>query len=1235
MKKALLLTVLISQIGNLIYGQQGKDGAKVISTTVTVNEFTSLTANASAGNTFVTVTSSNLNSNGRFTSGLSSGDLIMIIQMQGSTIKGNVNDSTWGEILNYNNAGLYEFAEVINVPNASTINLRCPLQNSYTAAGKTQVIRVPRFITLTINNGGVLTTAAWNGIVGGVAVAEVLTSTVINAGGKIDVTGLGFRGGAFQSTGFINNIKTFFSTTSNEGGQKGESIAGYQTDYLIYGGMYGRGAPANGGGGGNSVNASAGGGGNAGNNVWTGNGNPDLSTPAWASAWNLEYNGFATSVSSGGGRGGYGLGDTDSDALVSGPGNPAWILVSAGFDDRQNVGGKGGRPLDYSSGRIFLGGGGGGGHQNDAAGGAGGNGGGLVYLYSYGTISGAGDIVTNGTNGQSSPTFRGTPGDGLGGGGAGGTVILNSSGAINGISVNANGGVGGSQLCKAGALESEGGAGGGGGGYIAISNGVINRFTNGGINGTTNSSALTEFIPNGATKGGAGINNASIVNPVFNLTSSNVSICLGTSANLTAAITGNSPLGTTLYWYNSFVNGNVIGTGNSFTTPVLNTVGTYTYYVGSCPGSQVIPVSVTVTPTPAVVVPIYTDVSCDGEANGSALGAVIGGTSPYLYSWNNSASTLLASGLTAGIYQVTVTDVNGCSGNTSITITEPPSLVVNIPIFSDLKCYNDGSGFISASAIGGTNPYTFNWSNASTNSSISNLSAGSYSLTVSDANNCISSIAISITEPTQLLAAVISKQDESCSGKNDGAINAASNGGTPGYNYLWSNGNTTLPASNLTSGIYSLTVTDANNCSAITQSTVSAAIALTSTVVATDVSCFGGSDGTASIVVNGGTPAYNYSWNNNNISSAVSNVLAGLYSVTVSDANSCSISVSVSISQPSQLILMQSSSATICNGQSYSITSSASGGSPGYLYNWSSGQLSQNISVSPMQQTIYTVTVTDSHNCIVVGSLTVAVNELPIVSFIADKREGCEPTCINFTNTTLNTQAATWQFSPMSIQNGNVVNECYNSAGLYNVTLVITDNNGCSNSLTEDDYITIHPKPLAAFSTSPQPTTILNSTINFTNLSQGYTKSNWSFGDVPNSGSIEQNPSYTYNVSGEYSVRLIVENEFGCADTANELVKIDPDFSLFAPNTFTPNDDGKNDNFKPLIVGMEVSEYQLLIFDRWGQIIFSNNNYSIGWDGRANGGDTIAQQDVYVYKIICKDVLGIKHRIVGNINLIR
>ncbi|MEO8086436.1 MAG: hypothetical protein ABI763_06435, partial [Bacteroidota bacterium] len=491
----------------------GMHGAKTVASANTIlNEFTTLTADVSAGTSQISVASSTINSNGRFTAGLEVGSLIMIIQMQGATMStASTNSNTWGAVSALNNAGKYEFAEVSGIIAGSKLNLVSALKNSYTSGGKTQIVRVPRYTTLTVNSGASITTDDWNGTTGGIVAVEVNGTTTIN--GSINVVGKGFRGGAVEqnSTCCPGNHSKYASASSSDGAEKGEGIGGTTTTYDALGGRYGRGAPANGGGGGNSHNAAGGGGSNGGTVAsWDGLGNPDNSVVNWVTAWNLESIGFALHTSSGGGRGGYSYSSANANPLSKAPGSGSW---GSGSDLRFNVGGLGGRALDTSSNRIYMGGGGGAGDSNDGTGTAGGDGGGIVYILTGGTLSGTGSINANGSAAANSIST--SDGDGSGGGGGGGTVFIFSySASISAITISANGGNGGSQVYGGSINEGEGGGGGGAGGIIKTSNATsLTRTVTAGSHGTSNASPMSNFAPNGATKGTAGVFTTGPINP--------------------------------------------------------------------------------------------------------------------------------------------------------------------------------------------------------------------------------------------------------------------------------------------------------------------------------------------------------------------------------------------------------------------------------------------------------------------------------------------------------------------------------------------------------------------------------------------------------------------------------------------------------------------------------------------------------------------------------------------------
>jgi gliding motility-associated-like protein len=584
-----LLTFLL--FANTTNAQRGKDGNKTISGNTKVNEYTVLTANASIGDTILQVQSSSLNANNRFSGILAAGDLLMVVQMQGATLGGSFfvglnnttfgipKDSTWGRIAAYNNCGNYQFVQVKSVLSSTQIIIDCALIHDFTVAGKVQVVRVPRYATLNIPASTSLTCDAWNGSKGGVLSFEVDGNTTLN--GSVSADTCGFRGGEKENLSEFGLNETACDTPS-VGAMKGEGIGGFKNAYNYLGGRYCKGAAGNAGGGGDCHNAGGGGGANGGDTaLYKAIGIPDISTANNITAFNLETPPISAITSSGGGRGGYSASSNNVSPLTNAPAAAAW-----GGDFRIKNGGFGGRPLDYSTGKIFMGGGGGAGDMNENYGGSGGNGGGLIYALCYGNISGNGSINSNGENGQSttatSAPLSGNRGqDGAGGGGGGGTIIVECTGNASNIACNAKGGTGGMQTLYAGLFnnknQAQGPGGGGGGGYIRLSNANMLSNVNGGVNGITNSTAMTNFPSNGATKGAAG--SVVINNSLVNIITQNDTICPGNTATLSATVTNIT--GVNIEWYDAAIGGNLIATGNTFTTAILN--NDTDFYVGACP----------------------------------------------------------------------------------------------------------------------------------------------------------------------------------------------------------------------------------------------------------------------------------------------------------------------------------------------------------------------------------------------------------------------------------------------------------------------------------------------------------------------------------------------------------------------------------------------------------------------------------------------------------------------------
>ena len=957
MKKYIILLFLVFSF-TVAFSQKGKNGAGNIAASTVVNAYTSLTANAFTGNTTLNVASA---------AGYGIGDLIYIIQMQGANVNcyinpfGNPNSAEplnpfFGKITNYNNAGNNEYAQISSVA-GNVITIDCPLKNNYTFAGKVQVIKVPRYTSLTIAAGGTITCPAWNGTTGGVIAIEVDGNTVINAGGSIDASGLGFRGGTL-STGAFFGAGAWCHNNPQEGARKGESIAGDVATYLAnFNGQYCRGAVANGGGGANSNNAGGGGGANAGDtSLYTGFGNPDVSVAGYITAWNLESPGFAATSSSGGGRGGYTFSNANISPLTNGPGVAAW----AG-DARRAVGGMGGRPLNYNTGRLFCGGGAGAGDQNDNYGGAGGDGGGIINIISYGTVSGTGQIVSNGENGFNSNSTGAAPfnncngRDGAGGGGGGGAIVINSIGLINSITVSARGGSGGNQQMKSGFIGTTamayGPGAGGGGGYIGTTASAITALVNGGPNGIVQYLSGNEncqidnlFPANGATSGGAGtITSTLLVVPTITA-SPDVTICVNNAVTLTATLTGApGPIN----WYSALAGPTLLGTGSPFTTSVFTTPGTYTVWAGFCPdGIYRDPVVITVTNGPTLT-PVSATV-CAGQTGTIS----VSGATNYTWSTGSNAATITATPLSTTVYTVTGS-MGTCTTATTATITVNSS--ASISVNSATICNGQNTLLTAGAAT------SYTWSTGANTQTVSVNPATTtiYSVSATVAGGCVvTNTAMVTVNATPTLSAIHSTV---CSGQT-GTISVS--GAT---NYTWSTGSNsaTITATPLTTTGFS--VIGANGtCTASTNATITVNPNPTITVLSTTI-CVGQ---TGTITAAG---AGSYTWistGSTNPTFTSSPALTTTYVVN-GTSGTCTSSATGTITVNTAAPITVNSP-TICSGQSALVTA---GGATSYT--WSTGANTQTVSVSPATTTAYTINATMPGGCIATNIATVTVNATP------------------------------------------------------------------------------------------------------------------------------------------------------------------------------------------------------------------------------------------------------------------
>ncbi|NRB49891.1 MAG: hypothetical protein HRU41_19605, partial [Saprospiraceae bacterium] len=379
------------------------------------------------------------------------------------------------------------------------------------------------------------------------------------------------------------------------------------------------------------------------------------------------------------------------------------------------------------------------------------------------------------------------------------------------------------------------------------------------------------------------------------------------------------------------------------------------------------------------------DVLCNGDLTGSLSLSISGGLPPYSVLWTDGTTGTDRQNLGAGTYGYTVTDANQCTFTGAPEITEPPALALD-PIVVNITCFGDQNGSIDPQVSGGTPPYNYAWSNAATTPTLSDLGPGSYSVVVTDANDCVlESATLEILEPEEIIIEGNVTDATSCETTPDGAITTTVVGGTGNYTFLWSTGSTDPNLSGLGGGVYSLTVTDENDCEQVASFEVGEPSSISAEVTVTPVSCFGEADGSASWTITGGLPPYNILWSDGNTEQDRLNLAAGVYDVTISDANNCTFLAQADIGSPDSLEIIADITNISCAGEADGqINITLTGGTPPYVFSWSNGATAEDI--QDLDEGEYSVVVTDANDCVYESnSFTIsAPMELEVQSVVVD-----------------------------------------------------------------------------------------------------------------------------------------------------------------------------------------------------------------------------------------------------------
>lgn len=684
----------------------------------------------------------------------------------------------------------------------------------------------------------------------------------------------------------------------------------------------------------------------------------------------------------------------------------------------------------------------------------------------------------------------------------------------------------------------------------------------------------------------------------------------------------------------------------SITSAAVSNSGVYSVSVTDANGC-VNTNSTTVVVNPLPVILVNAPVVCENTTIGLTA---TGGTA---YAWtgpagftSNTQNPSIPSALTnmTGNYNVTVTDANGCVNTAVATVSV---IALPIPSASTGGPVCDGAT-LNLNSAGGTS-YAWNGPNGFT-SSVQNpnipavtLNANGVYTVVVTANTCTALATVSATINPLPIPNIVTNSPI-CEGQG---LNLTGSGGT---SYSWSgpnnfssnNQNPSISSSVLNnSGNYILTVTDANGCVNSTNANVLInplpnASAAGSTICEnfnTGLSASGGATYSWS-----GPNAFTSNAQNPTIVNAPL-AASGQYTVIVTSVAGCvSTAYATVIVNPTPIAQVVTNS-PICVNNILSLTATG-----GVSYSWSgpNGFTSavQNPSVNATTTAFsgnYQVTVTDANGCSATTNTAAVINPLPVPTITSGPNTGCAPLCVEYTVSSIPTVAsAIWSLGDGSTVNGAInAGACYHIAGIYTITSVVADQNGCVGAATYTAEV--YPKPIADFNHAPiKPIINIDGDVVFTDASYGanVVSWNWFFMNTAQYTSNLQHPTFVYTEAGTYAVALVVKSDKGCIDTIVRPLVVGEDYGIYVPNAFTPNGDGLNEIFQPK--GFGIVKYNLKIFDRWGEKIFETGTFEEGWDGTYQGrGDKIIQNGVYTWLIEVTNVFGKAHELKGHVTLIK
>lgn len=619
-----------------------------------------------------------------------------------------------------------------------------------------------------------------------------------------------------------------------------------------------------------------------------------------------------------------------------------------------------------------------------------------------------------------------------------------------------------------------------------------------------------------------------------------------------------------------------------------------------------------------------TDVLCYGDNTGAIDLTVTGGTAPYTFSWSNSQTTEDVGNLLAGSYSYDVLDANGCPFSGTEVVTQPAMPLTVTNVITDVLCFGDNTGSIDLTVTGGTAPYTYEWSNSTyllsiTSQDLINYPADDYRFEVTDANGCKVIDTLTITEPP-LLETSVTGVNILCYGGNNGSVDLTVIGGSLPYTFLWNTGDVTEDLNNLYAGYYEVLVTDDHGCTSISSITLTEpADSLSFTYEVSHVLCNDGTDGSIELTVEGGTVNYDYAWSNGDTLSLIEDLTAGWYTFLVTDANGCSISDSIEVTQPDPLTLNEVITPASCFGFSDGIIDiSPTGGTAPYSFTWFNSDYALSAQTEDLvgfPADIYQVEIIDTNDCFYETFFEIEEPELLVIEYTFDVISCYGGTDANiYVDITGGNPAYTTTWS-----NGATTEDLLNVPfGVYQLNVV--DTKGCTDSievsLSQPDSLMI------AFEHTPVTCEDQYDGIAYatpTGGNGGYFYE-WSNGSMQSMADSLQSTYYFLTVTDilgctAYDSVFITRNEIGCIDPVN---------------AFTPNGDFYNDTW--VIDNMYLyPEAEVQIFNKWGNLIHYQKGLYEPWDGTIK--DQMAPSEIYYWIInLNKED---RETLKGNITIVR